>query len=262
MRGRCFLPLIVILSACVLVLRAQEPYRQLLSEGPLTLFIAYKCKPENRVKLRAHIDNSELTNLAKWKREALLKEYRVLFGRYLDNDNSDMFLLLTFNSYADLSHWKTIERTSPGGLSQETLPLITSATTAALDRIRYASSKPQQPSKKEPVFLIIPYSYSVSTEEYLSYLDGYVLPQLDGWMQEDVLSGYSIYISRYAAGRPWNSLFVLEYGDDEALGKRESTVRKVRSELQKNPRWEALSEQKQSVRTEKEAIIADELVAR
>jgi hypothetical protein len=149
-----------------------------------------------------------------------------------------------------------------GGLSQVALSLLTSATTYSMDRVHYASLTQPQSSKKEPVFLIVPYDYSVSADQYVSYLDGYVLPQLNGWRQEQVLSAYDIYLARYAAGRPWSSILVLEYADDEALGKRESTVAKVRSQLQGNAEWRALSEHKQSVRVEKEAIIADQLASR
>lgn len=252
----------LILLWCALPVYAQEPYSQLLSQGPLTLLMAYKCKPENRVKLRERMLDSEIANFAKWKQAGVLADYRILFSRYLDTDNYDMLALLSFKSYLEVSQWKNIEQTSPGGLSQGALTLVTSATTYAMDRVRYAASTQPQSSKKEPVFLIVPYDYSVSADQYVSYLDGYVLPQLSGWMQEQVLSAYDIYLARNAAGRPWSSMLVLEYADDEALGKRESVVAKVRSQLQGNAEWRALSEHKQSVRVEKEAIIADQIAPR
>ena len=258
---RCLLTSLVLLW-CALPVYAQEPYSQLLSQGPLTLLVAYKCKPENRVKLRDRMIDSEIANLAKWKQAGLLADYRILFSRYLDTDNYDLLSLLSFKSYLEVSKWKRVEQTSPGGLSQVALTFVTSATTYAMDRVRYAASTQPQSSKKEPVFLIVPYDYSVSADQYVSYLDGYVLPQLNGWMQEQVLSRYDIYLARYAADRPWSSMLVLEYADDEALGKRESIVAKVRSHLQGNAEWRALSEHKQSVRVEKEAIIADQLAPR
>jgi hypothetical protein len=252
----------LILLWCGLPVYAQEPYSQLLSQGPLTLLIAYKCKPENRVKLRDRMIDSEIANLAKWKQAGLLAGYRILFTRYLDTDNYDMLSLLSFKSYLEVSQWKSVEQASPGGLSQVALTFVTSATTYAMDRARYAASTQPQSSKKEPVFLIVPYDYSVSADQYVSYLDGYVLSQLNGWMQEQVLSAYDTYLARYAAGRPWSSMLVLEYADGEALGKRESIVAKVRSQLQRNAEWRAFSERKQSVRVEKEAIIADQLAPR
>ena len=262
MRTRRSLLTSLILLWCALSLYAQEPYSQLLSQGPLTLLIAYKCRPQDRVKLRDRMIDYEIANFAKWKQVGLLADYRILFSRYLNTDNYDMLSLLSFKSYSEVSRWKSIEQTSPGGLSQVALALVTSAKTYAIDRLRYAASTQSQSSKKEPVFLVIPYDYSVPADQYVSYLDGYVLPQLKGWMQEQVLSEYDIYLARYAAGRPWSSVLVLEYADDEALGKRESIVAKVRSQLQENADWKALSERKQSVRVEKEAIIADQLAPR
>ena len=251
-----------VLVPCAILTQAQEPYPQVLSQGPLTLLIAYKCKPRDRVKLRERMVNSEIVNFKKWQSEGLVKDYHVLFSRYLDTDNYDMFLLLMFDTYSNVSRWKEIEKTSPGGLSQVTLTLVVSATTYPLDLIRSASLPQRRSSQKEAIFFVIPYDYSVPTDQYVRYLDGYVLPQMTGWMQEKVLSRYNIYLSRYAASRPWSSLFVLEYINDEAFGERESTMRKIRNELQGNPDWKAFSENKQSVRLEKEAVIADELTAR
>jgi hypothetical protein len=93
----------------------------------------------------------------------------------------------------------------------------------------------------------------------LQYVDDYVLPQFDGWMREGILTRYQLFMQRYTAARPWDSLIVLEYKDDESLGLREKTVAKVRQELQSNPAWKALNENKQSIRVEKEAVIADQL---
>src|SRR5215469_11501805 len=93
----------LILFCCALPLYAQEPYSQFLSQGPLTLLIAYKCKPENRVKLRDRMVDSEIANLAKWKQAGLLASYRILFSRYLDTNNYDMLSLLSFKSYSEVS---------------------------------------------------------------------------------------------------------------------------------------------------------------
>jgi hypothetical protein len=100
----------------------------------------------------------------------------------------------------------------------------------------------------------------IPTDNYVTYLDTYVIPQVNGWIEEDVLARYTIYISRYSTSRPWSSLFVLEYRDHDAFGKRESTVAKVREKLKKNPAWVAASESKQKVRIEKQTIIAEELL--
>ncbi len=120
-----------------------------------------------------------------------------------------------------------------------------------------ASKEPPKPGQS--VYFIIPYDYLIPTDNYVAYLDTYVIPQVTGWIEENVLSRYTIYISRYSTSRPWSSLFVLEYRDHDAFGKRESTVTKVRERLKKNPAWLAASEDKHKVRIEKQTIIAEEL---
>ena len=71
--------------------------------------------------------------------------------------------------------------------------------------------------------------------------------------------GYGLYLQRYTAARPWDAMLVLEYKDDAALGLREKIVEKVRQELRSDPKWKALADSKQTIRSEKEAVIADEL---
>ena len=111
----------------------------------------------------------------------------------------------------------------------------------------------------EPVYLVIPYSYSVTAPAWLQYVDDYVTPQFNGWMDESVLTKYEMYTQRYTAARPWDALIVLEYKDDESLGQRERVMAKVRQRLLANPKWKAIADNKQSIREEKEAVVADEL---
>jgi len=50
---------------------------------------------------------------------------------------------------------------------------------------------------------------------------------------------------------------VLEYRSDTALGQREAVVARVRARLQQQPEWRAIAANKQKIREEKEAVIAD-----
>jgi hypothetical protein len=112
------------------------------------------------------------------------------------------------------------------------------------------------------VFLVIPYEYLVPANEYVAYLDGYVVPQMDGWMEEGVLARYGVFLARYPAGRPWQSMLILEYKDDQALGARDATTAKVRARLKDNPKWKAISDAKKNVRNEKPPVIADVIALR
>ena len=254
--------MIFALSAyAALAANAQETLSRLRATGPQALAIVYRCNPEHRASLRQIMAGEGVERFEGWKRQGLLTDYRILFNSYLDSETYDLLTLLTFRDYSGLSQWKVIERTAPGALPNEALKLVNSAITYSLDLVRSGVSK-EPPKPGQSVYFIIPYDYLIGTDDYLHYLDSYVIPQVHGWMDEKVLARYSIYLSRYSAARAWGSLLVLEYRDQDALGKREATVAKVRERLKVKAAWLAASESKQKVRVEKQAVIAEELLAK
>ena len=222
------------------------------------------CGPDRRIPLparAAHLlaprhGNRGPSNFAAWKQSGLLENYRLLFTRYVDNNHWDMLAILSFRRHADLARWRDVEAAHPAGLPAGALDLVNSISTypASLARSTAPTDAPQQ-----PVYLVIPYNFQVTPAVDLHYADDYVKPQLDGWRKEGILAGFGLYLQRYTAARPWDALLVLEYRDDEALGQREAIVAGVRQQLQQNPAWKAIADSKQNIRTEKEAIVADEL---
>ncbi|TMB27850.1 MAG: hypothetical protein E6J61_19230 [Deltaproteobacteria bacterium] len=101
------------------------------------------------------------------------------------------------------------------------------------------------------------YRLLVSRQEYVAYLDDYVLPQVAGWAEEGVLDSHAVYLAQYPAARPWQSLLLLEYRGDEALAAREAVVAKVRARLAANAKWKAVSDNKKNVRVERPPVVAD-----
>jgi hypothetical protein len=251
---------LILVCGVSILARAQEPYSKLRATGPLTLAIAYRCHPDQRVALRQKMLTGGVARFEQWKKQGVLADYHILFNSYLDSETYDMVSVLSFKTYSDISRWREIEKESPGGLNHDVLSLITSAVTYPLDTIRHNASK-EASERGRSVYFIIPYDYLIPTDDYVTYLDAYVIPQVNGWIAENILAGYTIYLGRYATSRPWGSLFVLEYRDADAFGKREATVAKVREKLKNNPTWLAASENKQKVRVEKQTIIAEELIA-
>ncbi|MDB5451293.1 MAG: hypothetical protein JWQ52_2421 [Phenylobacterium sp.] len=223
-----------------------------------TLAIALYAKPSNRPALRAALQGEQAQRLRTMRKQGLIKSYRLLFTRYADAGVWDGLELLSFRDEAALSQWKAVERTSPGGLAATALGLTDQVVSTPADSAR-SGGEPHETA--EPAFLVIPYQASVSTPEYLKYLDGYTVPQFDGWVTEHVLNGYEIEISRFPADRPWVSLILLRYRDDAALARRDETTAKVRARLAGDPAWKAISDNKKSVRTEKIAAVADQLAA-
>lgn len=227
--------------------------------GPRTLLIAYHTAPANREKLRSYMLATGLKDFTAWKREGAIADYHVYFNRYIDSDNWDMFAIVTLAAENGTARWAKVETSHPAGLGQNALELTTAIHTTVSDLMR-SKSKPAKDGKP-PVYLMVPYDYLVPVNDYIKYVDAYVLAQTDGWMQEGVLSGYGFYLSRYPAGRPWSAMFAFEYVDEDGLGARDATVAKVRERLQNNADWKAIADNKHSVRKEMQPVVADELIA-
>ena len=228
-----------------------------LSQGDSpVLILTYTCHPAQRLALREHMTSVGREHLEQFKAKGILSGYRILMSRYVDNENWDMLVALWFKDGAALAKWREVESQYPAGLAAPALPVVSSVSTTPADLVR---SNPRPDPNPRHVYLVIPYEYKVSTSEYVDYLDGYVLPQLDGWVAEKNLAHYEIYIARYGASRAWSALLVLEYNDDQALDDRNLIVAKVRDRLKENSSWKSLAEGKQNVRLEKQAVVSDEL---
>jgi hypothetical protein len=223
------LQLSLVLLLCALVAWSQTNPR--VEGGPKTLILTYKCMPAQRLALRGYMSHRGLKQLEPWKNNGILSRYRVLFSRYVDNGSWDMMTILSFSDSTALLRWSEVETRSPAGLSLSVLATITSINTTPVDLTR--SNLPEGDDRRS-VFLVVPYDYSVPTNEYIQYLDGYVVPQLSGWHDEHVLTHYDIFIARYGSARPWSALLILQYADEEALGARDRVVAKVRDKLKED----------------------------
>jgi hypothetical protein len=226
--------------------------------GPLALVITYHVPPANRAAFRNAMEETEAPQFQRWKAEGVLQSARLLVNRYVDAVTWDAMAILTFARYADVERWKRIEQATPAGLSAHALRLTSAIETAPGDLVRESGGE----SDARSTFLVIPYEVIVPASEYVAYVDGYVVPQMDGWKEEGVLARYGVFLARYPAGRPWQSMLILEYKDDAALGARDATTAKVRARLADNPRWKAISDAKKNQRNEKAPAIADAIRAR
>lgn len=228
-------------------------------QGPLDLIITYEVKPSDRLALREVMQAQGLANFERWKKNGLLKDYKLLFSRTVDAPNWDMLAMLIFPDYAAAIQWKAIERDQPAGLPAAALALTTAIRSTPVDLHRQGQANEVASA---PVYLVIPYDYLTSTNEYIRYMDGYLVPQLDGWIGEGIVSGYGAYIARYGAGRAWSSILVIAYRDDNALGSRDRAVAKVRGRLTHDPHWKAWSDKKEQIREERAPVIGDLLLPR
>ena len=221
------------------------------SESAGTFVVVYQAAPANRVAFLRELESSGAKQLQRWKDEGALQGYRLLVSRHLDSRTWDAMAILTV---ADAARWKKIERDFPAGVPANVLALASAVETVPANLVRHGE---RPGGKGEPVFLVIPYEVTVATKEYVAYLDDYLLPQVAGWAEEGVLGSHAVYLAQYPAGRPWQSLLLLEYRGDEALAAREAVVEKVRARLAANAKWKAVSDNKKNVRVERPPVVAD-----
>jgi len=230
--------------------------------GPKHLVITYRCPAATRSAFRDYMVRNGVARFEGWKKEGVFQDYRILFNWFVESDTWDMMALLEFEPYAQAARWVDIEQSAPGGLTKEALALCSPLTSYPMDLAWRGGAKGKRTDSVRSVFLTIPYVYypASSLDDYLKYVSGYVLPQFDAWAKDQVLRGYSIYISRFQTSRPWQALFVLEYMNFDTFGQRETEVDKVKAELARDPSWKGLGDRKLAIRTEKETATAYELL--
>lgn len=223
--------------------------------GPRQILITYRCHPSDRPAFHDFLAAQESRMLDKLKADGTLSGYQILFNPVV-TETFDALLILSFPDDMATQRWFELERTSPGGLSPAGQRLAQPQMTYFAD-LQWEGTSLIPPSS-HPVFYAIPYSYN-SLDQYKTYVDAYVIPQVKGWMQGGVLSHYAIYLNRYNVGPPWDALFIYEYHDLKALGEREKTILKVRATLRSDPTWTHWNEIKSTVRSESENTVLEEI---
>lgn len=230
------------------------------AQGPRALIVTYRVPPARRIAFRAAVRATTLPRLERLRKAGELDSYHVLANRYVDSASWDMMLILDFHDSAALARWRRVEAQAPAGLAPQALQLVSAAETAPADPM-FGRSAPSRPGDAAPVYLVVPYVYFVSEDEYLAYAAGYLVPQVNGWIAAGALNSYEVYLPRYPAGRDWSALLVLAYRGDAGLARRDAVVQAVRAHLAAtSPQWKAFGQNKQKLRTEKQAVIADEVL--
>jgi hypothetical protein len=248
--------LLLLLAALMSISLAVSPRAaaDTASGGPLSLLISYRNAPADRPAFRTYLQNEGRAQLAKLQRDGVIKNYQVLFNPFSNSGTWDAMTIVNFANYADTRRWMTLEQTAPGGLTAAGLRLVQSMDTYSAD-LTWSAVAENAANDSDALYYVIPYEYG-SADDYARYVEGYVLPQVNGWMREGVLSGYRIFMNRYPVGRPWDALFIYEYRDLDAFGKRADTVTKVRQTLENEPLWQQFHAIKQTMRSETENTIA------
>jgi hypothetical protein len=247
---------------CVGPAPAAQPERPnpRLEGGPQSLIFTDHVAPKARLAFRRAVEAAGGGPLAAWKARGDVVDYQLLWNRYVDDPSWTMMTFAQFRSPEALARWREAEARTPAALPPAALALVSRVETAPADLMR--ESRKADPSAPPSVYLVVPYDYLIGTDAYVDYVDSYVLKQADGWMAENVLTGYRFYLGRYAATRPWSSLLVLEYRGDAGLGARDAIVAKVRKRLAADPEWARYAAGKDKIREERTPAVADPLPVR
>ena len=249
-----WLALAILLTTASLGSRALATENE-ISGGPRELLITYRAEAANRPAFRSYLLGEGSAQLTKLKQQGVLKSFQILFNPYVTPGTWDAMTILSFARYTDIKRWKEVERTMPGGLTAAGLRLAKPSGTYSADLSWEGVSDNPSP-ERDNVFYVIPYDYNAA-DQYKKYVNGYVIPQVEGWLKEGVLSRYRIFLNRDPVGPPWDALFIYQYRDLESFGRREEVVAKVRGPLRDDPAWKQLSDIKATLRTEEENTIAD-----
>lgn len=230
-------------------------------QGARSLIISYKTAPGDRLAVRAAMKTGEAARLQALKARGDLESFHLLANRYIDAGGWDFMAILDFKDAAALARWKAVEEKTPAGLGPDALKRVSWVESVPTDRM-FANAAPPRAGGPAPVYLVVPYDYLVSIDEYLAYVKGYLVPQTDGWIADGALASYGVYLSRYPAGRVWSAQLVLAYRGDAGLAHRDATTRTVRAHLAAtSAEWKAFADNKQKLRTEKQPVVADVIAA-
>jgi hypothetical protein len=242
---------------------ATNPQPLTAREPRNAVVITYRGTVAGRPLLRREALQGLAPRLERWRRDGTLAGYRLLFNSFADRGTWDLLAILTFKDFDGIEKWRDIERSSPGGLGAQELKALTPTAEYLMDIA--GQSRAAGTVSRPGVFLVIPYVFSPTPlDRYLQYAHGYILPETEGWLRHGNISSYGLYVNRFYPDEPVQSLLVIEYKSFDALSHREAVVAQTRKELSADAAWKSWSEAKdrEHIRTEKRAVIAEQLAAR
>ena len=227
-----------------------------VTDAPTSLIISYRAKPETRAAFRAWLATKGAAQFAQWQHDGVFSGSEILFTSFAATSVVDAFVILHFGHYTDSARWKTIERTSPGGLPPEALLLAAPESACYADSLGHGQGPQHDPS--HAAYMVTFYEVLSDTPKYQSYSAGYTLPQMRGWMDAGVLSAFDLYLNQAPLGKPWDAMLVLEYTDIAALARRDEVKASVRAHLgATDAKWLEWSKDKSAIRREFSLVIAD-----
>lgn len=222
--------------------------------GPVALVFTYKAMLGKRAAFRELMATEGIAQFERWKAAGDIDNYQALFSAYAASDSPDLFVVLRFRHFSDLGRWQAIEHRYPGGLIEAAQSLASVETSATADIVSESSNRAATTSSQ---YVVLEYDVTAPMPKYVSYVQGYVAPQFEGWMKAGILSAYACFSNQNPAGAAWSGFIVLQYKDLASLAARETVKDKTRAMLATtDPVWKRWSEDKSNIRKEKLTVPA------
>jgi hypothetical protein len=80
-----------------------------------------------------------------WKRDAVYRDYQILYSAYAGGSSWDLTLILDHDSNTD--RWQEIEKRMPGGLRQDALAMAAPQSSSLADLVAHAEAVKRDSSK-------------------------------------------------------------------------------------------------------------------
>lgn len=255
----CFTAAIAIL----LLVAPSAADAQIKNSGPMSIIIAYKSPPEKRAAFRAHMESTGVRQFEQWKKAGVFKDYQIFAASFAGQriGNLDIAVILDFESFANTARWKAINKRMPAGLSPAALALGHPEHLTLVYAVGQGAAKVRDRAKAAYVLGL--YEAVVDDATYIQYARGYVEPQMKGWLEEGVMSAYTMYIAQPGqnpTAAPFTFLLAMEYTDMASVANSDAIKEKVRERLKLDPVWKAFSDDKGTKRKAKGFVLADAIL--
>lgn len=168
----------------------------------------------------------------------------------------DLLIRLDFARYVDTEKWKSIERTTPSGLTTAGLAL---AAPESLYLTEVVSQSPMRGARARAVYAVTTFQFNVDPSVGDGFLRSYAVPEMEAFVRDEVLTGYGLYLNLHDVG-DWSYLALYEYADIDVFDRRSSLKSARRMPLSEQSDWKTLQGLKPQIRAVGRSVFAERIL--